>query len=168
MDINEIWTTRIAEEVAPDEVDLAPLMARAFINGGQERGDLFQKAKGDALGAFGAGDVYVLIPWILQSIAGASAVIYSLLSSGVIEKFLSLIKDLISIHDGLTPKKQSESLPDNPYAPLKHVASTISKELEAAGVQEDRRDLITWRVLRILLEDPLGAAEFVKNVGTKR
>lgn len=168
MDINETWATKIAQEVAPEEVDLAPLMAQAFINGGQERDDLFRKAKGGILGAFGAGDVSALIPWILQSIAGAATAIYALLSSGVLEKLLWAIKDLLSIRDSLARKKQSESLPDNPYAPLKRVVSAISKGLEAAKIPEDQRDLITYRVLRLLLEDPQGAAVFVKNVEAKR
>lgn len=168
MDINETWATKIAQEVTPEEIDIAPLMAQAFINGGQERDDLFRKAKGGTLGAFGVGDVSALIPWILKSIADAATAIYVLLSSGVLEKFLSAIKDLLSIHDSLARKKQSESLPDNPYAPLRRVVSAISKGLEEAKIPEDQRDLITYRILRVLLEDPQGAAVFVKNVEAKR
>ena len=168
MNINETWATKIAEEVAPEEVDIAPLMVQAFINGGHERDDLFRKTNGGTLGAFGVGDVFALTPWILQSIAGAATVIYSLLSSGILDKFLSAIQDLISIHDKLLRKKQSESLPDNPFAPLKHVISAISKELEAANIPEDHRDLITYRVLRVLLDDPQGAAVFVKNLEAKQ
>ena len=76
MDINDTWAMKIAEEVAPDEVDLAPFVVQAFINGGRERDDLFQEAQGGTLGAFGAGDVAALLPWILQGIAAAATAIY--------------------------------------------------------------------------------------------
>lgn len=168
MDIISTWSTKIAEEVAPDEVDLAPLIAQAFIQGGEERKELFRQAKGGELGAFGPGDIAALFPWILQGIAVTASVLYSVLTSGVLEKLLSAVKDLLSIHDRLKRIQKFESLPDNPYAPLKRIVASLSKELQSTPIPQDQRDLITYRVLRVLFEEPLSATDFVKAAGKLR
>jgi mannitol-specific phosphotransferase system IIBC component len=164
MDIISTWSTKIVEEVAPDEVDLAPLMVQAFIQGGEERKELFRQAKGGEVGAFGPGDITALFPYVLQGIAVAAPVLYSVLTSGVLEKILSAVKDLLSIHDSLARKKQSESFPDNPYAPLKRMVTAFSKKLQSTPIPQDQRDLITYRVLRVLLEEPSSATEFVRKI----
>lgn len=164
MDIISTWSTKIAEEAAPGEVDLAPLMAQAFVSGGKEREELFRQAKGSTLGAFGPGDVAAVFPAILQGIAVTAPMLYSVLTSGAIERFLSVVKDMLSIRDRLKGKKQSESLPDDPYAPLKRVVVAISKELKSTNIPQDQRDLIAYRVLRVLLEESSSAAEFVQKV----
>ena len=46
MDLISSWAARIAEEAAPDEIDLAPAMAQAFIQGGKEREQLFVSSAG--------------------------------------------------------------------------------------------------------------------------
>ena len=45
MDIIAGWAARIAEEAAPDEIDLAPAIAQAFIQGGKEREQLFLSSR---------------------------------------------------------------------------------------------------------------------------
>jgi hypothetical protein len=53
-DVIGAWATRIAEAVAPDEVDLAPDIAEAFVAGGRDRAELFQTA-GAVPGGFDQG-----------------------------------------------------------------------------------------------------------------
>src|SRR5215208_510146 len=68
MDTLDLWASRIADEVAPDEVDLAPAMVQAFVRGGRDRRDLFRQPKESVPGAFGPELVIVLIPLILKTI----------------------------------------------------------------------------------------------------
>ena len=37
MDILNSWSLKIAKEVTPDEIDLAPIMTPAFVKGGKAR-----------------------------------------------------------------------------------------------------------------------------------
>lgn len=164
MDIITTWSTKIAEEAVPGEVDLAPLMAQAFVSGGEEREELFRQANGGTLGAFGPGDIAAVFPAILQGIAVTAPILYSVLTSGAVERFLSVVKNMLSIRDSLKRKNQSETLPDDPYAPLKRVVVAISKELKSTNISQDQRDLITYRILRVLLNEPHSAAKFVQKI----
>ncbi len=47
------------------------------------------------------------------------------------------------------------------YAPLKRVIDTMAGELQAQGLSADQSDLVTFRVLRQLLDQPQDAAQFV-------
>ncbi len=165
MDIVSAWSLKIAEETVPDEADLAPIMAQAFIEGGKTREELFYKAKGGALGAFGAGDVAAVFPWILDGITSAAPFILSMLTTdSIIKALLSTVKDILSIRDSLARKKKSQSLPDNPYGSLRRAVEILSEKLQSVQISQDERDLIVYRVLRAFLEDPHSAAEFVQKV----
>ena len=82
MDILTTWSLKLAEEVAPDEIDLAPIMAQAFVNGGKAREELFQQAATGALGGFGLGEVAAIFPVVLKSLAGAAPVLSAMLTIG--------------------------------------------------------------------------------------
>jgi hypothetical protein len=136
MDLISAWAVKIAEEVAPDEIDLAPVMTQGFINGGKEREELFRRPQAGVHGAFGPGEGVVLFPWLLQAIAEAGPLLSSILASatGVIATFLAAVKDYIEIRGKLKQEKQAGSLPDDPYAPLMKVLSTISNVLRSSGI----------------------------------
>ena len=44
--IGDAWSVRLAQEVAPDEVDLAPVWAAAFVEGGRARQQFFASGRG--------------------------------------------------------------------------------------------------------------------------
>ena len=48
---------------------------------------------------------------------------------------------------------------------MKDAITIMSQELESSGVPPEQADAIILRVLRRMLEDPSGAAEFVEKVG---
>jgi len=58
MDILNSWSLKIAKEVTPDKIDLAPIMTQAFVKGGKAREDLFYQEKKGAWGGFGAQVIY--------------------------------------------------------------------------------------------------------------
>jgi hypothetical protein len=173
MDSFDLWAIRIAEEVAPDEVDLAPVMARAFVRGGRDRKDLFRQPKESVPGAFGPELVTALFPLILETIedvqnAGPALSEFFTTTKDAwagANSFIGVLNLLLTIGSRTERTKKAETLPDDPYGPLKDAITVMSQELESSGVPPDQSDVIILRVLRRMLEDPSGAAEFVEKVG---
>ncbi|MBC3194847.1 hypothetical protein H7X46_27730 [Pseudonocardia sp. C8] len=60
------WAERLADRVAPDEVDLAPDLIAAYVEGGSARRELFAGVRADP-GAFGAGTA-LFLPTVLDVI----------------------------------------------------------------------------------------------------
>lgn len=164
IDIVMDWAMKIAEAVDPDEVDLALLMAEEFIKGGKNRKKLFQHSKSSVVGAFGSSDILVVFPWVLRAMATVAQSLSSVLSSESVGNYLLVVKDELESGQRIQPKQQLASLPDASYAPLKKVINTISGELQESGLPAAQCDLITYRVLLELLEDPNGAFLFVQRL----
>jgi hypothetical protein len=40
----------------------------------------------------------------------------------------------------------------------------LSEELNKANIPQDRADVITYRVLKVMIEDPSGAGRFTREV----
>jgi hypothetical protein len=78
--------------------------------------------------------------------------------------FMSALNILLTISNRADRKEQAETLPDDPYGPLKSVLANMSQELQSSGIPSEKADLITYRVLRAMLEDPSGAAQFVEKI----
>lgn len=165
MELVQVWAARLASEVAPEEVDLAPAMAFAFVQGGPARQELFRRSEGGVPGAFTPGGLPVLMPWVLDALAAAAPLLLSILVSGNAERVLRAVRDLLAIRDSLGAKKRPASASPNAYAPLRQVVEVMSRELGAARVPPEQAEVIVFRVLRVLLEDPAGAAAFVRQVG---
>ena len=172
MDSFDLWAIRIAEEVAPDEVDLAPTMARAFIRGGKDKRDLFRRSKDAVPGAFGAELGMALFPQILEALQYVQDVGPALSEFFTSTKdawagansFIGALNVLLTIGSRHERKSVEEALPDDPYGPLKSVIAVMSKELQSSGLSSEQADLITFRVLRTMLENPSGAAEFTEEI----
>lgn len=164
MALIDTWSVRIAENVAPDEIDLAPMMARAYVTGGAARKDLFRRATGSAPGGFGAGQMTAVIPWVLQGIAVAAPALSAMLAATpYLKDFVSIVKDALDIHRSI--KDEEAVLPGDRYAPLREAMVAVRSELEAAPLSEEQRDLIVYRVMCVLLEAPISATKFVQTVG---
>jgi hypothetical protein len=171
------WAERLAREVAPDEQELAPLMAEAYAAGGAARAELF--ARNDPVpGGFGAGEMGTVIPLVFQSMVAAAPLLLSALSSNIVGDLLGCVKTGLSMAE-VRAKAQSArgavalsgagaavaTVPAAAaYAPLKRVIDTMAGELQAQGLSADQSDLITFRVLRQLLDQPQDAAQFVGHL----
>jgi hypothetical protein len=154
---------KIAEEATPDEIDLAPTMVQAFIQGGKEKAELFKREQGSVVGGFGPGGLIALFPWILKALAQNGPFIYQLLTTDVSD-LVSLLNSTLDLRDKISDSQKIKSLPDNPYQPLKVVMQTVSAELKVSGLPEDQCDLITYRVIRALLENPEDSTVFIKTL----
>lgn len=159
-----IWAMRIAEVAVPDEIDLARPMTQAYLTGGKYREELFIQTKSGMPGAFSPDTISAVFPWILQSITIAAPLLYGVLSSQVVNHFLTAVKDYLDIRERFKQTPKDNELVDNSYAPLKNVITTISHGLREAGIEPDTADLITYRVLCSMLEKPDEATHFVHTI----
>nr|QNO46700.1 hypothetical protein BAIACGLI_00013 [Methanosarcinales archaeon ANME-2c ERB4] len=164
MIVTDEWTKKIAEAAVPEEIDLAPSIARAFFSGEKERKQLFQREKKNVQGAFGVAEILLILPLILQALVSSATVLSTFISSTGLNSFLTALNTTFSFRDFGKRRQKVASLPDNPFLPLKTVLLTVSSELHTMGLSEEESDLITFRVLKKLLEDPAGASHFIQKI----
>lgn len=178
MSVIEAWSVRLAEEVAPDEVDLAPLMAEAFRAGGKAREELFHSSE-RALGGFAPGDVVSVMPPVYQSIFAAAPLLIAVLSSDAVKGCLDAIKNALTVIElrmraqkAASPSSETTPKPTMPpgdaYAPLRRIIETMRTELESSGLSDEQVDIVTFRALKALLEEPQGATQFVQELAGSR
>ncbi|WP_410509653.1 hypothetical protein RSJ42_05400 [Methanosarcina hadiensis] len=172
MDIMTDLSMKIAEAAVPDEIDLAPLMTEAFIQGGKERQSLFIKQESSGLGAFGLTEGIFLFPWILKGISITAHLIPQFLSIDdlyleEVYHFLG-IGHLLGIFGKSETKEKTDQLPEEYEKPLKSLFNTFSSELEAAGLPEEQCDRIIANVLVTLRKNPSVSLEFVERVAASK
>lgn len=159
----EDWAIKIASEVAPNEVDLAPDMTLAFLESEEARAELYTPIHGGALGGFGAGDIQILFPVILNCIAAASTTIVAILCAPQTATILTVIKDTLEIKEKFKrDEKVSAELPAQDYQSLRQTLDIFAAGLKAVGYPQDQCDILTYRFMRVLLEKPESAHEFIK------
>jgi len=164
MIVTDEWTKKIAEAAVPEEIDLAPSIARAFFSGEKERKQLFQREKKNVQGAFGVAEATLILPFILQALVYSTTALSTFISSTGLNSFLTALNTTFSFRDLAKSKQEVASLPDNQFLPLKNVLLTISGELHSMGMSEEESDLISFRVLMKLLEDSAGASQFIQKI----
>ncbi len=159
----ESWSIKIATEIAPNEVDLAPEMTMAYLSGGEAREQLYTQSKSGGLGGFGSGEVQAIFPVLLNCITTASGTIMTILCSPQVESILTVIKSALEIKNlSERKKKVSEELPEQAYLSLKQTLDAFSAGLKSAGYSQDQCDILTYRFMATLLENPASAQEFIK------
>ena len=160
--MNRSAVSKIAEATVPDEIDLAPLIADAFVRGGNEKKSLFAKQESAELGAFGLVDGILLFPWILKGIAIASPFIFQILS--IDDSYLADVNNFLGIYDKLKIKEKANQLPEKYSTSLTRLFDTFSSELKASGLPEEQCDKVVSKVLITLLKDPSVSLVFVEKV----
>jgi hypothetical protein len=166
MDPVHEWSVRLASAVAPDEVELAPALAAAYVKGGRERRDLFATG-GGTVGGFMSGEFVVLLPYALKAIAAGGPLLRDLLAWDNLGECTNIVKNVILLL--LAGKSVREALAGGDRSPahavalarLQRVSAVLSQELADAKLSRDQCDAITYRVLDVLLEDPKGARSFI-------
>jgi hypothetical protein len=185
------WATRLALEVAPEEAELAPAWAAAYARGGRDRRDLLDAPH--FLGAFGAESLTSTMPAVLSALALVAPLLVNLFSSRTVTETIGAVKNAFSLME-VREKNRGRSTPPtqlaggttggaNPdtaashseplipmrdvYAPLRQTVNALTQELQKAGLADERAEIISFRVLRVLLEEPKGASEFVTHLAAK-
>jgi hypothetical protein len=183
MDSNiiEIWSLRIAEVAAPNEIDSAPLMTKAFIEGGKNQRSLLSHKKENMLGGFGGIEGTYIFSTILITI-------YQLNKNGTLSNILETYKSLGSILEPITPikhmidlydrekNKQNRSFPtaeENEYlikeldVNLIRILNMFVDEMSKSGIPKEQCEIIAYNTLLRLFEDPSSSIHFVKAVSKK-
>lgn len=149
----------LATEVAPDEVDLAPAMLRAWVAGGAARRDLFRTSSGGDLAAFGPGDLVAVLPAVLGALSAVGAVLLPVLTRAV-----PVTADAVTIRAAVLERRDrrrpsppessaTEAASGGLESFLPHLLDALGQTLAEQGVPEDRHAEICLGVIRVLLAD---------------
>lgn len=187
MDIVSMWAMKIAQKVAPDEIDQAPFVAEDFVKGGRARKDLFRQAKGGVLGGFGAAEISFLLPWVFHALAVAAPFLYGVLASGATTNAITIVKEIIAALNARKEKQQGQVLPGQQQKPhtqvppsqparsnalLEKSADTMTNALRASGRSDEECESITYAVILLLLEDASSDApsanELIRKITEKK
>ncbi len=179
VEVIDLWACKLAREVAPEEGDLAPFWAQAYAAGGAARKELYA-ATGTTIGGFLADGIAPVLPIVFQALSSVSAALVSALASRYAADFLGCVKNGLTVLEinqqaGQSPLRAAKppaaqvAIPAaEPYAPLKRLVETMGRELRAQGLGEDQCDLVTFRTLKVLLEEPQGGSQFVQEITASR
>lgn len=163
---------QIAEATVPDEIDLAPLITEAFLQGGKEKKSLFAKQKRAEFGAFGPIDSLLLFPHILNGIATSADFILQFLSIDETKiatvYYLLGINHYLGIYDKVVTKEEVNELPEKHTKFLKDLFETFSSEIKATGLSKDQCDKIIANVLVTLRKNPSISSEFVEKIASSK
>lgn len=168
MELLDVWAVKIAEEVAPDEVDLAPLMAHAFVGGGKDKEELFHRRGGAVQGAFGPEFATAIFPGILLAIQHYGPDLQqtfdlasSLTGSGYY--VAGAIGTIIGIRGRRNREEKKETLIED--SQIRQLHSKITEEVSRIpNLEEDQADLIAYRLLRVMFQDPKEASQFTEKI----
>ncbi|MFD2419688.1 hypothetical protein [Amycolatopsis pigmentata] len=158
------WALRLAKEVVPTEVELAPSMVVAYVAGGREREELF-RTRGSVPSGFDVGSVLVVFPQILAGLAVAGHSLWNLLG-GNASSVSTLLKNVGELWDrrkaARKGKTEQTAVADDPD--LSRVIDAIETQLAAAGMAPADRELLTFRIVRALIADGSGTRAFLTAI----
>ena len=192
MSLIDDWSVRIAQAVAPQETVLAPTWARAYIEGGKAREQLYTRSS-STVGAFGAGEVSAIMPVVFHVLSVVAPALIAILMSektGLLLDNVKKARELIqSTKKPATPQQGKPQQPGQPqqpqqsqgsaeepvpapaalppgdaYAPLRRLVEVMSEQLRQAGMDDSSRKLITYEVLEVLLSEPQGGTRYVQKL----
>lgn len=156
------WALRLAKEVVPTEVELAPSMVVAYVAGGSERDELFQTRR-SVPSAFDVGSALVVFPQILAGLAVAAHSLWNLLG-GNASSVSTLLKNVGELWDRRKARRKGGERPPADYPNLSHVIDAIETQLAAAGLAPADRELLTFRIVRALITDAAGTRAFLAAI----
>jgi hypothetical protein len=149
------WAERLAAQVAPDEAELVPSMTAAYLAGGAERRELFARTD-SAPGGFDVTAPIVLFPHVLAAVTVTAPAIWSALG-GNVSSVSTLLKNLGDLWD----RRRAKRAPEPQVLELNRLIDAISSELTAAGVPEKDSEVVTFRIVRALIQDGSGPRAFL-------
>jgi hypothetical protein len=176
VNVVERWSQRVAERVAPEEIDFAAEVGVAYAAGGRARKDL-QRVSVQP-GAFGPGTYAVDLPLVLQALADAGEALLFLLRSPYFSNAVAAGSLLVALRAGrhqhvpepgqpapsatAAPLLSDAAPPTSERQALEFAFSSLRDRLTAAGIARDRADGVAYELLDELLKDAAGAGTFVE------
>lgn len=174
-DILVTWVERIAAAAAPDELDLAPDIAVAYVAGGAERRQLFAGPSADP-GAFGA-DLLVVLPHVLDALRLSYETVRGFLGDPAVNAAVSMASLAVAVTQWRAARRPgadappADAEPDKPesgrsdartVAAAQESITAVSTELESCGLEPDRAGTVSVDVLNTLAGDPGAAMAFLE------
>ncbi|MGA5699802.1 hypothetical protein [Peterkaempfera bronchialis] len=174
------WGVLIARTAAPDEIDFAAQVTRAYAAGGRRRQDLFRTSS-SAPGSLG-GDLATLLPTLLDALAACGDVIRAVLASPAFANTVSAATLLATLsrrpsrsadpdeHPDPDPEQASSEQASSEQASSEQASSeqavqaafAFRDDLVLRGLPTDQADRIAAQLLAELLRsDPADAAAFL-------
>jgi hypothetical protein len=164
----EEWAVALAEELSPNEVDVAPALTDAFLKGGRTRDKLVRPPGVAEPGAFGvviAPDTIVHLLVALSNVAGSIAVALTWPGTGAI---VGTLRSAAMIRDKLEARKALTALPEPQAQGLSDLVERLVHELRGQGVSDDQAEVMALRTMKVLLEHPHGTQEFLTRLSPRR
>jgi hypothetical protein len=157
------FIAQLVERVAPNEVDIAPAILDAYLEGGKARKALFDSSE-NIPGAFSSADLVLLTPFLLQALSTAGSVIINLLSSDLVGDSIAAVKTALELlSTGWTAKEYFAENKKQPAASqVSVITNTLSAEVRATGLTKAQSDEIALRTLQTLLENSSEGTVLVK------
>jgi hypothetical protein len=159
------WALRLAREVVPAEIELAPSMVIAYVTGGKEREELFL-TRSSTPSAFDVSSALVVFPHILAGLAVAGHSLWNLLG-GNASSVSTLLKNVGELWDrrksARETRERNQATPAC-YPDLNRVIDAIETQLATAGLAPADREVLTFRIVRALLADGNGTRAFLTAI----
>ena len=170
-DVLDVWSERLAARVAPDEIDIAPDVFRAYAAGGSRRRALFAPPRADP-GAFGAG-LAVVLPVIAAALESCATAICDFLAQDAVNTTVATAGLLVALRQlrqgrsaGAETAHRSEppAVEEAPPEVVEGAAASLgalAARLQESVATADRAEAMAAEVLAELARDPAGAAQFL-------
>jgi hypothetical protein len=157
------FALRLIEAVAPDEIDVAPAMINAYLEGGKSRRALFESSA-NIPGAFSSAELVIITPVLLHALATAGSLLLNLLSSDLVGDSIAAVKTALELVS--TGRSASEFLSSNKKqtatSQVSVITDNLSAEIRGTGLTKAQCDEIALRTLKMLLENSSEAGVLVK------
>ena len=158
------WAKRTALEVDPDNEDLAPMMLNAYLQGGQNRKQLFER---DAVvGSFSSEGILPLLAFAFTALSLIGKELMELQVSGGLDAINGLLSawktwlEALKARQSLKEKASTEGKRDE-YASLYRILQKVEKSLRKRGLSREQSELLTYQVIKSLLEEPDEGAKII-------
>ena len=159
------WAKRIALKVDPDNEALAPMMLDAYLQGGSKRKQLFER---DAMvGSFLAEGILPLLAFAFTALSLIGKELMELQASGGLRAINSLLSgwktwlEALKTRQSLKEKAESPEGKKDDFASLYRVSQKVEKALQKRGLSMEQSELLTYHVIKSLLEEPGGGAKLI-------
>jgi hypothetical protein len=160
MDDALAFALRLAERVAPDEVELAPAMVTAAAEGGPDwRRLLDDRARPLHGGVIPELDPGTLLPLLDALRQAAPTLLQGLLISGAAT--LTIVREWVALRDR---REQRQALPDSARRQLAEVVERLRDRLIHHGMHPDRAANVVDLTLETLCEHPREARALLERV----
>lgn len=166
------WAKRIALEIDPDNEALAPMMLDAYLQGGAKRKQLFEN---DAMvGSFAAEGIASLLGFAFMALSFIGNELTALQASGGLDAINNLLGgwktwlEILKNKQSLKEKAESPAEKSDELNTLYRVSQKVERALRKRGLSMEQSELLTYQVIKSLLEEPDGGAKLIAEFPTER